>query len=353
MPPLSPSKSSLSWHKLDSDDDEDENTQDSLPLLETARNAFQNVSLLPEVQFVRPSASISALPFQPMATRSGSNAFEMRSRSKKNDDFGEAALEQAQMATLNPSFVLVDIPIEQGDTLPSFAIKYHVTTSELKRLNSMFHDQDFHSRQRLRVPIHKYGILAERFLRLPDSNPHDEASTSSSSHVLLDFSSQPGTPSPSNSGTPTNGEVMRITPTEHAGPPSAPVRSAFTSQSRAARLFLQDMDRNLQRLAKEALDRRPRSPISEEDLLNSRHRVEPLPPSPLNDGLGCETADCGISLKALLCMILLLSIVLPGAFLIYKLYCLHHPGFCPDPNGASPVVVGNRSMMEAAHDHHH
>ncbi|OQV22568.1 hypothetical protein BV898_03395 [Hypsibius exemplaris] len=320
MPPLSPSKSSLSWHKLDSDDDEDENTQDSLPLLETARNAFQNVSLLPEVQFVRPSASISALPFQPMATRSGSNAFEMRSRSKKNDDFGEAALEQAQMATLNPSFVLVDIPIEQGDTLPSFAIKYHVTTSELKRLNSMFHDQDFHSRQRLRVPIHKYGILAERFLRLPDSNPHDEASTSSSSHVLLDFSSQPGTPSPSNSGTPTNGE---------------------------------DMDRNLQRLAKEALDRRPRSPISEEDLLNSRHRVEPLPPSPLNDGLGCETADCGISLKALLCMILLLSIVLPGAFLIYKLYCLHHPGFCPDPNGASPVVVGNRSMMEAAHDHHH
>ncbi|OWA55482.1 hypothetical protein BV898_19868 [Hypsibius exemplaris] len=134
------------------------------------------------------------------------------------------------------------------------------------------------------------------------------------------------------------------------------VRSAagtFTSHFRAARLFLQDIDRNLQRLAKEAFDRRPRSPISDEDLLNSRHRVEPLPPSPLNDGLGCETADCGISLKALLCMILLLSIVLPGAFLIYKLYCLHHPGFCPDPNAASPVVVGNRSMMEAAHDHHH
>jgi hypothetical protein len=205
--------------------------------------------------------------------------------------------------------------------------------SELKRLNSMFHEQDFHTRQRLKVPIHKYGILAERYLNLSDM----QELNSSSHHVLLDLSSE--TNSPTLPSSPDGSQQDEVTQNNT-------FRTVVSSQSRAAKLFLQNMDRNLQRLAKEAMERRPRSPLANDDLLNSRHRIEALPP--VGDGLGCHSADCGINVKALLCMILCLSIVLPAAFLIYKLYCLHHPEICQDSLDHS---VNNGSAVTLP-DHH-
>ena len=109
----------------------------------------------------------------------------------------------------------------------------------------MFHDQDFHGRQKLKVPIHKYGILAERFLTVSDLQ---ETGGMSSNQVLVDFSSNPNSPSqPStpNGSASSNGSDQEVTQ-------NSALRAMFHSQSRAARIFLQNMDKNLQRLAMEA-----------------------------------------------------------------------------------------------------
>ncbi|XP_055354524.1 lysM and putative peptidoglycan-binding domain-containing protein 3-like isoform X1 [Paramacrobiotus metropolitanus] len=244
---------------------------------------------------------------RPMGDVSRGRSFEMRARNVG----AQPPSQSVSPSNLNPSFVLVDIPIESSDTLPSFAIKYHVTTAELKRLNNMFHDQDFYSRQSLRVPIHKYGILAERYLT-DTVNPF-----ASSANTLIDLSTSPddGAASPS-----TADEVTSIS-----------LRGMMGSQSREAKLFLQNMDRDLARLSQAALaaQQRPRSPepATEEHPTARQMRVEPL------DGLGCDGADLGIPVKVIILMAVVLTVVLPMAFLAYKLYCYHHPGMCSDVSG--------------------
>lgn len=54
--------------------------------------------------------------------------YEMRSRNSRSQNSSGSPPGDSGHG-LNPSFVLVDIPIEATDTLPSFAIKYHVTVS--------------------------------------------------------------------------------------------------------------------------------------------------------------------------------------------------------------------------------
>ncbi|XP_055354525.1 lysM and putative peptidoglycan-binding domain-containing protein 3-like isoform X2 [Paramacrobiotus metropolitanus] len=222
---------------------------------------------------------------RPMGDVSRGRSFEMRARNVG----AQPPSQSVSPSNLNPSFVLVDIPIESSDTLPSFAIKYHVTTAELKRLNNMFHDQDFYSRQSLRVPIHKYGILAERYLT-DTVNPF-----ASSANTLIDLSTSPddGAASPSTAD--------------------------------------ENMDRDLARLSQAALaaQQRPRSPepATEEHPTARQMRVEPL------DGLGCDGADLGIPVKVIILMAVVLTVVLPMAFLAYKLYCYHHPGMCSDVSG--------------------
>ena len=60
--------------------------------------------------------------FSPVPTEPSSTSFEMRSRTRRPDD--------SPSNQVNSSFVLVDVPVEPGDTLPSFAIKYHVTVNQ-------------------------------------------------------------------------------------------------------------------------------------------------------------------------------------------------------------------------------
>lgn len=68
--------------------------------------------------------------------QSSSTSFEMRSRNTQQP------LPNNHL-DLNPSFVLVDVPIEAADTLPSFAIRYHVTVRSIFPILPVFSPNSF------------------------------------------------------------------------------------------------------------------------------------------------------------------------------------------------------------------
>ncbi|XP_041464460.1 lysM and putative peptidoglycan-binding domain-containing protein 3-like [Lytechinus variegatus] len=57
--------------------------------------------------------------------------------------------------------VYVEKDINEGDTLQTFSLRYACRVSELKRINNLIADQDFHARRTLKVPMRRDGILLE------------------------------------------------------------------------------------------------------------------------------------------------------------------------------------------------
>ncbi|GAV04691.1 hypothetical protein RvY_14938-2 [Ramazzottius varieornatus] len=318
MLPVNTSRSkSASWKRKDSDevviplldndlyhtsDDFDDVPLSDVPASRSTRS-FQHHEAASRMQ------ATTSRGLSPTSADPSFNSFEMRSRVRRPDE--------VPSNQLNSSFVLVDVPIEPGDTLPSFAIKYHVTTSELKRLNNMFQDQDFYGYTQLKVPIHKYSRLYEDVQRRSNIPGISRQDSNVGESTLVDLSA-------------------RVPSSYHeAGPADS-----------AGMDLDENMDRDLQRLTQAALDRRPSS-LNGIEVRVSNGRVQPL-----EDGLGCDGADWGIPFKGLLCMLLCLTVVLPGAFLIYKLYCMHHPDACPPSDGHSVINshTNATTLMAANHE---
>ena len=215
----------------------------------------------------------------------------------------------------------------------------------------LLQDQDFYGYRQLKVPIHKYSRLYEDVQRQNNIGGISSQDSLVSEGTLLDLSSR---------GTSPHNEAMSPGGYERGGPGTDPDevtvslpwshnRSLTNSQSREAKLFLQNMDRDLHRLTQQALERRPGSPNGRMDVRVSNGRVQPL-----EDGLGCDGADWGIPFKGLICMLLCLTVVLPGAFLIYKLYCLHHPEACPTTGDhPSTVIIPHAANITNFHDSEH
>jgi hypothetical protein len=61
--------------------------------------------------------------------------------------------------------------IQEGDTLHGICLRYACSVSQVKRLNRLMTDQDFHGLTRLKLPLGKFGLL-EDLLQQRDQTRH-------------------------------------------------------------------------------------------------------------------------------------------------------------------------------------
>lgn len=150
-------------------------------------------------------------------------------------------------------------------------------------------DQDFYGYTQLKVPIHKYSRLYEDVQRRSNIPGMSSQDSNVGEGTLLDLSSRGDSPYheavPADRAGTDLDEVTVTLPWSHTN-------RSLPSQSREAKLFLQNMDRDLQRLTQAALDRRPSS-LNAIEVHVSNGRVQPL-----EDGLGCDGADWAFLSKA-------------------------------------------------------
>jgi len=64
---------------------------------------------------------------------------------------------------LSEQFVYIEVSISPDDTLLSLSMKFNVTVSDLKRLNSLQNDRDVYALSFVKIPIKKNSIFAEQY----------------------------------------------------------------------------------------------------------------------------------------------------------------------------------------------
>lgn len=55
----------------------------------------------------------------------------------------------------------VEAEIQSGDTIAKVALRYNVPVSELKRVNNLLNDAEFHALTRIKVPVKEASLLTE------------------------------------------------------------------------------------------------------------------------------------------------------------------------------------------------
>ena len=74
---------------------------------------------------------------------------------------------------LSEQVVYIEVSISPDDTLLSLSMKFNVTVSDLKRLNSLQNDRDVYALSFVKIPIKKNSIFAEQYegqLKYGDAN---------------------------------------------------------------------------------------------------------------------------------------------------------------------------------------
>lgn len=173
------------------------------------------------------------------------------------------------------SVVIVEKPILPNETIQAFAIRYRVPISQLKRINNLQHDQEFHALTHCRVPVQRFGVH------------HDITPTT---NTLVDFS-------------------------EHSTLSSLPV-THLSQQNHHAFLKAMDQDLAVMRTKVEQLIETP-TPVLSTTAALTGERLQPVV-KPSND-LRCDGADCGFrSWHIVLLLILIVLIPLVCVYFYIK-----------------------------------
>lgn len=57
---------------------------------------------------------------------------------------------------------IIDRQVFPNDTLSKFALQYGCTVAELKKVNNLYNEQDFHALKHIKIPIQPHSLLTER-----------------------------------------------------------------------------------------------------------------------------------------------------------------------------------------------
>lgn len=162
--------------------------------------------------------------------------------------------------------------IKPGDTLQSISLKYGCSISELKQKNKLISDQDFFALSVLRIPAREHSFLSEVLSHVSPNHSDDEKSKLF--HVSI-------------------GQMLE------------------DDRLPEARSFLEEMDRDIQRIVGQAQIKKP---SDVEDVLSSKNS-EPLVIN--HENKKYDGANWGISWCSLIIVILIVGILAPTLYGIY------------------------------------
>ncbi|KAL8602237.1 hypothetical protein ACOMHN_022750 [Nucella lapillus] len=135
--------------------------------------------------------------------------------------------------------VFYEKEIVEGETLQSLSLRYACPVSELKRINNLMKDQDFFARRKLKIPMHRHGILSEM-------TKQEEAEA----RKQKSYAAYNGAALPSYSDIPSDAvcsDVDASDPEMH-GVQTVSIYGNFSKQGQEANRFLKKMDKDLSKL---------------------------------------------------------------------------------------------------------
>ncbi|KAL5005034.1 hypothetical protein ScPMuIL_018490 [Solemya velum] len=199
--------------------------------------------------------------------------------------------------------------ISEGDTLQSISLQYGCRVAELKRMNRLMKDQEFFGLRVIKVPLKKHSFLTE-FVSQSDSCP--TSSTITDPSVMLNGCMGDGATndrlyldsacdSPCDfSDHETQQRVIR----------TLSINDVFHGQSKEAKTFLENMDKDLSEIRSSATFNR--NSLDEVISVLTNKSIQPIK----KKSYFLSGADCGIRWTVLV-VIALIIVLLPVIYFIY------------------------------------
>ncbi|KAI1289220.1 LysM and putative peptidoglycan-binding domain-containing protein 4 [Halotydeus destructor] len=176
--------------------------------------------------------------------------------------------------------------IEPGDSLQNLSLKCGVSVAEIKRVNKLMTDQEFHGLKFIKIPVNRYGLLTGVLV-------HQINTSNSYTDLLTGDASQQSTTQTTNSEKPL---VIGVG-----------LKRTFNADNSSTdvKKFIENLDKDLEDIR--SVTTNYKSSLNETDGISLD---SPTPGqrsrSPLLDG-----ADCGLSLFHLLCFAAVILILIP------------------------------------------
>ena len=183
--------------------------------------------------------------------------------------------------------------------------------AELKRVNNFISDQDFYSRCSIKIPIKRYSFLTE-LLDKQKEEQSDSAKLKNGMTIIdetneddrLTRLSETDNDSLHDLSDPeTQRQVIR----------TISINDTFRSQSREAKEFLKNMDKDLSKLRNTRQDRNSLDEVV--SLLTSR-TIQPFPKKTEK----INWTDCGLRWSTIIIMIIVVAILVPLVIFLYYEY---------------------------------
>ncbi|XP_076102140.1 lysM and putative peptidoglycan-binding domain-containing protein 3-like [Mytilus galloprovincialis] len=203
--------------------------------------------------------------------------------------------------------LLFDRKITDGDTLQSLSLQFGCPVAELKRVNNFITDQDFYSRRSIKIPVKQYSFLTEM---LDKQKEEEEDNKITNGMTIVDETEENvgfmGSSETDNdslhdlSDPETQRQVIR----------TISINDTFRSQSKEAKEFLKNMDKDLSKIRKTRGDN---SSLDEVVSLLTSRRIQPFPKKPA----AVNWVDCGVRWWTIVLVIIVVAILVPLVILVY------------------------------------
>ena len=180
--------------------------------------------------------------------------------------------------------------------------------AEIKRINNMIQDQEFYAFKKIKVPIKKYSFLTEtlktetksdkpQFNGVTVVDETDTENTETDSESICNMSDP---------------ETQRLMIKK-----SLSIKSQTGRQSREARRFLRNMDKDLVKICKSAKSNH--ASLDEVVSLLTNRSIQPIP-RPKRKFFG---HDCGVTWCSVVILMVVLAILIPIGILSYLWFTGH------------------------------
>ncbi|XP_063432584.1 lysM and putative peptidoglycan-binding domain-containing protein 3-like [Mytilus trossulus] len=203
--------------------------------------------------------------------------------------------------------LLFDRKITDGDTLQSLSLQFGCPVAELKRVNNFITDQDFYSRRSIKIPVKQYSFLTEML----DKQKEEEVDNKITNGMTIVDETEENVGFMGSSETDNDSLHDLSDPeTQRQVIRTISINDTFRSQSKEAKEFLKNMDKDLSKIRKTRGDN---SSLDEVVSLLTSQRIQPFPKKPA----AVNWVDCGVRWWTIVLVIIVVAILVPLVILVY------------------------------------
>lgn len=179
--------------------------------------------------------------------------------------------------------------------------------AELKRVNNFITDQDFYSRRSIKIPVKQYSFLTEML----DKQKEEEVDNKITNGMTIVDETEENVGFMESSETDNDSLHDLSDPeTQRQVIRTISINDTFRSQSKEAKEFLKNMDKDLSKIRKTRGDN---SSLEEVVSLLTSPRIQPFPKKPA----AVNWVDCGVRWWTIVLVIIVVAILVPLVILIY------------------------------------